>query len=87
MTRKTLRELAAEAATDSNGAVTCPKCNCADFRTYGSQPKRTATFRYKRCRNCGHRILTATTSQERIVRDVETEDDYPASCLPIDATA
>lgn len=83
--RKTLRDYA---NGSNNGVIECPKCGCADFRIYGTAPKQTVTFRYKSCRNCGHRVLTVTKSDERIVRDVGAEDEeYPALCLPIESSA
>lgn len=60
--------MAAEAAQSSDGTIVCPRCQCADFRVYRTD----GNFRYKSCRNCGHKVLTATKSSERIVRDVDT---------------
>ena len=72
---KTLGEMKADSVSNGNG-IECPTCGCRDFRTYGTDPKNTATFRYKQCRHCGHRIVTATPhSRERIVRDVNQRAD------------
>ena len=65
----TLAEMAARAA--GTGSLACPRCNCADFKTYKTQQGHRATFRYKECRHCGHRVLT-TQQPEQVIRDVET---------------
>jgi len=65
-----LAEMAAKAAGTS-GRLVCPKCGCQDFRTYRTSQGVVATFRYKRCRNCGHQLLT-TQPPEQMIRSVET---------------
>lgn len=67
-----LAEMAARAA-GTGGRLVCPKCGCADFRTYKTIPGHVATFRYKLCRHCGHRMLT-TQQPEQMVRDVESPE-------------
>ncbi|GAG04749.1 unnamed protein product [marine sediment metagenome] len=74
MTRKNLSELQ-EAATHSDTGIICPACHCRDFRTYGVTQGQSVAVRYKSCRNCGHRILTSTQTQEHIIRDVETRNE------------
>jgi DNA-directed RNA polymerase subunit RPC12/RpoP len=64
----TLAEMAARAAGSTG--IACPKCGCRDFRTYGGKNGESTRFHYKACRHCGHRILTASKTTERIVRDV-----------------
>lgn len=56
----------------ASGAVVCPKCECADFRVYRTTQGQSAKFRYKACRHCGHKIITKSETQERIVRDVDS---------------
>ena len=75
MEQKPARSLA-EMARDAlgTGRVACPKCGCEDFRTYRTTQGQSATFRYKSCRHCGHRVLTTAQTSERIVRDVGTGD-------------
>ena len=74
MTGKEPRTLS-EMASDAVGTgLLCPKCQCQNFKVYGSAPGKAVVFRYKQCRNCGHRILTSTESKERIVRDVSPHD-------------
>ena len=73
-----LAQMAANAA-GTGGRLVCPKCGCADFRTYKTQQGHVATFRYKACRHCGHKLLTQQ-QPEQMIRDVETtggdsEDD------------
>lgn len=68
--RMTLAEMAAHSAGTS-GRLVCPKCNCGDFRTYRTSRGVAATFRYKECRHCGHRLLT-TQPPEQMIRSVET---------------
>lgn len=67
--RMTLAEMAAQSAA-INGRLACPRCGCADFRTYKTAQGQPSTFRYKSCRNCGHRIVTIQ-APEKFVRDVE----------------
>lgn len=70
---KSLRQMAAEAARSNTAscAPTCPKCGSRDFLTYGHIPGTVSVvMRYKVCRHCGHKVITATESRERIVRDV-----------------
>lgn len=69
--RRTLEEMAADAAVGGDGQIRCPKCACTDFRVYGKAQSK--NHRYKFCRHCGHRVLTATT--ERIIRDVDQRID------------
>jgi transposase-like protein len=73
--KKTLQQMAEEALNSGDGRLCCPKCECRHFRTYGGSNGTTSRFRYKECRNCGHRILTASQTVERIVRDVAAKDD------------
>ena len=72
--RRTLSDMASEAAEDAGG-VACPKCGCRDLRAYGTNRSQSVTFRYRACRNCGHRVLTATRPNERIVRDVDPQGE------------
>ena len=72
--RKTLNQMAAEAAGAGLNGIECPKCGCKDFRVYGGSKGTTSRFHYKACRHCGHKILTATQTVERIVRDVTPHD-------------
>jgi DNA-directed RNA polymerase subunit RPC12/RpoP len=65
---RTLAEMAADAA-GGNG-VACPKCGCRDLLAYKTEEQRTRTVRYRRCRHCGHKVLTKQAPEE-IVRDVE----------------
>ena len=65
--RKTLEEMAKEAAAGSTGgSLICPQCECRDFRisntwiTAGGLRKR-----LRRCRNCGYPI----NSIEFVVND------------------
>ena len=74
-TPMTLAQMAARAAGQS-GRLACPKCGCQDFRTYGTRDGHVQTFRYKACRHCGHKILTAQ-DPERVIRDVVSEIDDP----------
>lgn len=67
--RRTLAEIAAESACVS-GRLVCPRCECADFKTYGTNPGHVATFRYKRCRHCGMKMLTSQ-QPEQLVRVIE----------------
>lgn len=69
--RMTLAELAAQSAPRTGGRLTCPRCGCADFRTYKTQQGHVATFRYKACRHCGYKLLT-TQPPEQMIRSVET---------------
>lgn len=71
---KTLAEMASLAA--GGGKLACPRCGCADFRTYKTIQGHVATFRYKSCRHCGHRFLT-TQAPEQAIRSVETISDVP----------
>lgn len=79
----TLSEMAARAASVA-GRLACPKCHCADFRTYKTIRGHVQTFRYKACRLCGHKILT-TQNPEQAIRDVETDvagdDDFGGSIV------
>ena len=83
MTRKSLEEMMAESAGDSSEAVKCPKCHCRDFRVYATTHGKEATFRWKKCRHCGHKIVTSTLTSEKIVRDVAERD--PPESLRIDS--
>jgi DNA-directed RNA polymerase subunit RPC12/RpoP len=67
--RPSAGQVAAESAF-AGGAVACPGCGCQDLRIYRTAQGDQRTLRYKVCRNCGHRILTASETTERIVRDV-----------------
>ncbi len=69
----TLAEMAARSA-GMVGRLVCPKCGCADFRTYKTQQGHVVTFRYKLCRHCGHKLLTQQ-QPEQMIRDVETVVD------------
>lgn len=69
----TLAEMAARAA--GVGGVACPRCECRDFRTYKTIQGAAVVFRYKSCRHCGHKILTTSQTNERVIRDVETETE------------
>jgi hypothetical protein len=76
--RMTLAEMAA-VSHNTVGRLVCPKCACPDFKTYKTTRGVVATFRYKECRHCGHRLLT-TQPPEQMIRSVETvvedvEDD------------
>lgn len=76
----TLAEMAARAATMAGQVgLACPKCNCRDFRTYKTIPGVAATFRYKACRLCGHKLLTTSQTTERVIREIETSDDNEES--------
>lgn len=68
-----LAEMAAKAA-GTGGRLVCPKCGCADFKTYKTQQGHVSTFRYKVCRHCGHRFVTSQ-APEQAIRDVETVVD------------
>lgn len=72
----TLAEMANRSAME-NGRLMCPRCRCADFRTYGKGQGYVLTQRYKECRNCGCKILTAQEPEKllRIVKDVPDADD------------
>ena len=69
----TLAEMAARSA-GTGGRLVCPKCGCADFKTYKTQQGHVSTFRYKACRHCGHKLLT-TQPPEQMIRSVETVVD------------
>jgi predicted nucleic-acid-binding Zn-ribbon protein len=71
--RMTLAEMAAKSA-GCNGRLLCPKCGCADFRTYKTIQGQPSTFRYKQCRHCGHKLMTIQ-SPEQAIRDVAEEDE------------
>lgn len=66
----TLAEMAARSA-GTGGRLVCPKCGCADFKTYKTQQGHLSTFRYKACRHCGHKLLTQQPP-EQMIRSVET---------------
>jgi len=68
--RMTLAEMAAR-SSGTSGRLVCPKCGCTDFRTYKTQQGHIATFRYKSCRHCGHKLLTQQ-QPEQMIRSVET---------------
>lgn len=70
--RMSLADMATKA--ESQTRLTCSGCGCHDFRTYKTIPGHLDTFRYKQCRHCGKKILTAQ-SPERAVRDVETQGE------------
>lgn len=45
----------------------CPKCKCRDFKTENTIPhERGEIIRYKRCRNCGHRMPTTETERHTL---------------------
>lgn len=69
----TLAEMATR-ATGSSGRLECPRCHCADFRTYGTNHGHVATFRYKQCRHCGAKLITSQ-QPEQFVRSVDSPDD------------
>lgn len=69
--RMTLAEMAARSV---GGHLKCPRCECADFRTYKTQKGHASTFRYKACRHCGHKFVTMQPA-EQAIRDVETVVD------------
>jgi len=74
--RKTLEEMSSDAALqNASDGIKCPKCECRDFRTYGGSNGTTSRFRYKECRHCLHRVLTASKTTERIIRDVSFSVD------------
>lgn len=78
----TLAEMAAQAA-QSGGRLACPRCGCGDFRTYKTQQGHVQTFRYKACRNCGHKILTAQ-NPEQAIREIDERngsEDAPDSVV------
>lgn len=66
----TLAEMAAR-SSGTGGRLVCPKCGCADFKTYKTQQGYLSTFRYKACRHCGHKLLTQQPP-EQMIRSVET---------------
>lgn len=70
----TLAEMAARAA--GTGRLVCPKCGCADFRTYKTIQGHVQTFRYKACRHCGHKLLT-TQQPEQAIRNIESVTEEP----------
>lgn len=72
---RTLQEMAADAARGTDGALSCPKCGCRDFRVYKTERGSEATFRYKACRHCGTKLLTTSKVIERIVHEVTPNDD------------
>ena len=72
----TLQQMAARSAESVR--LGCPKCGCADFRTYKTIRGHVQTFRYKACRNCGHKLLT-TQEPERAIRDVDAEEGPAAA--------
>lgn len=80
-TPMTLAEMAARSASVA-GRLACPKCGCADFRTYKTIPGHVQTFRYKACRHCGHKLITKQ-EPEQAIRDVEetTGDDFGGSIV------
>lgn len=69
----TLAEMAAQAA--GVRGVECPRCQCRDFRTYKTIQGSAVVFRYKSCRHCGHKILTTSQTSERVIREIETEQE------------
>lgn len=69
----TLAEMAARSAL-TGGRLVCPRCGCADFKTYKTQQGHVSTFRYKACRHCGHKLLTQQ-QPEQMIRSVETMVD------------
>jgi hypothetical protein len=71
--RLTLAEMAAR-SSGTGGRLVCPECNCRDFRTYRTSQGVAATFRYKQCRHCGHKLLTQQPP-EQLIRSVETAVD------------
>lgn len=73
---RTLEEMAADAA-GQNG-IACPKCGCRDLMAYRTEEQRTRTIRYRRCRNCGKRVITKQAPEE-IVRDVESRGEERAT--------
>ena len=73
--RMTLAEMAAQSAK-TGGRLVCPRCNCRDFRTYKTTQGYSATFRYKACRHCGHKLFTMQ-QPEQLVREIESIDANP----------
>jgi len=56
--RKTLAELSAAAAQGGNG-ITCVKCGCRHFWKVSDTVKISdGVRRYRKCRNCGHIVVT-----------------------------
>jgi len=70
--RMTLAEMAAESAK-TGGRLVCPRCNCTDFKTYNTTQGYAATFRYKACRHCGHKLFTMQ-QPEQLLREIETDE-------------
>lgn len=70
-----LAEMAAKAA-GTGGRLVCPKCGCADFRTYGKAPGHELTLRYKQCRHCGYKMITKQ-APEQFVREVDSSHSDP----------
>jgi|GEM_PF-6375405 len=78
---KTLAEMSCDAVVGNTvDGIKCPQCECRDFRTYGGSNGTTSRFRYKECRHCGHRVLTASKTVERIIRDVAAHADEAEDC-------
>ena len=67
MNRPTLQELASGGGDDG---VICPKCGCRHMLAENTHRMRQRTYRYRRCRNCGNKVLT----REEIVRDVRQKE-------------
>lgn len=72
----TLAEMAARSSTTA-GRLVCPKCGCCDFKTYGKGLGHIETQRYKQCRNCRCKILTAQGPERmvRIVKESAVDDE------------
>ena len=54
--------------------MSCPKCGCRHLLRYGDGDFPSSRRRYRKCRNCGHRVIT----DERIIRDVVAHEEDPA---------
>jgi DNA-directed RNA polymerase subunit RPC12/RpoP len=78
---KRLAQMAAEAAEAAGeyGGLACPRCNCRDLLADKTIKQTSRTIRYRRCRNCGHKVLTRQDSNppppETIIRDVDTYNE------------
>ena len=75
--RRTLTEMALQSLEMEIGTgrgICCPACGCRDLRTYKTNQGHASTFRYKQCRNCGHKMFTMQPP-EQIVRSVGEEQE------------
>ncbi len=69
----TAREVAARSLGRSG--LECPKCGCRHLDADGRKVLPAGTLRrYRNCRNCGAGFVT-TQAPEKIVREVEREED------------